>query len=1036
MYKKHILSFTVAIILLFTQVVILAHEENQSTSQSAEIPYEEVIENNSDAATSYNDTIKTEIENLTEEYTYKYIVKKTNNRISDRAIDKAYSAAKDDKVQEINELKQTNEEEFARLDLDNSLEDNKIEISEDARNILKSIDDTEAYNNDINVQDLSEDIVVLELPESVKADIFVEKFLSETKGDIEYIQPDYKLEISDFDENSAEKDDLNLNIEENKSDNAQEDIIVDIEIVGEGESNNDLSNINQDNSSTSTHELSTANPETSEMTDNTDITATQEPVTTISPDMDVVNVLQDDIQSAWQITKGSNVRIAVIDSKMDVTHPDLSSHITNGFDVLTNSELIYNEEIKGQYYHGTHVTGIIASTVPDAEIIPITAFNDGQAYTSDLIKAIEYAKEQGADIVNCSWGSTDDNPALKEAMQDSGMLFVCAAGNNRMNVDETAIYPACFDIDNVISVTSLNQDLGFSYYSNHGESVDIAMYGRNVNSTLPGGEYGEQSGTSMAAAYVTAGAAMLKSVNSEVNIKDTVIDTAVSLSNLENKVRDGKKLCYANLVHNIINDNVIEISPEDDFDVNGYERTPAENWELFSSLKVVDVEAGGNNTAFIMSDGSLWMTGDNTYGQLGNGTYERSNVPTRVIGLNNIVQVAVGENHCIALDGYGYAYVWGNNEYHAVSSSNDSYIAIPVIHTMSEITYIEAGSQTTFVIKRHASVYGQGQNNYGQLGNGTKNTALTPTKVNNVVNANIVKSYGKHSFFIDIDTVFSCGSNDNNVLNSVDKTVLTPLPVCKAGKIDTGKNHAVIIDEIGTVQSWGTNEWGQCGTGLNGDNLVEIYNAVDIKCGKEHTIALLDDGTVATWGYNNSGQIGDGTKDKYYEPYFIDQLSNIVKIAAGDNHTVALDANGKVWVWGNNNQGQYGNGNNKSLRIPTAINLVYNDLYSTTKDISIDSGNDYTIVLTSRNLNMSGNTKFIVTYDSSALELIDAAEYTFEKNLQIGSVKGADLYIDKQINGELTFRKSISSASYTGFLNSIKFKAKKSCNTSIRLTIQ
>lgn len=73
MYKKHILSFTVAIILLFTQVVILAHEENQSTSQSAEIPYEEVIENNSDAAPDYNDTIKTEIENLTEEYNEDYV---------------------------------------------------------------------------------------------------------------------------------------------------------------------------------------------------------------------------------------------------------------------------------------------------------------------------------------------------------------------------------------------------------------------------------------------------------------------------------------------------------------------------------------------------------------------------------------------------------------------------------------------------------------------------------------------------------------------------------------------------------------------------------------------------------------------------------------------------------------------------------------------------------------------------------------------------------------------------------------------------
>ena len=69
--------------------------------------------------------------------------------------------------------------------------------------------------------------------------------------------------------------------------------------------------------------------------------------------------------------------------------------------------------------------------------------------------------------------------------------------------------------------------------------------------------------------------------------------------NLKDKVNSQRKLSYSNLVNNIISDGIIEISPKDDFDVNGYQRTPEENWELFSSLKTVQVEAGGNNTAFI-----------------------------------------------------------------------------------------------------------------------------------------------------------------------------------------------------------------------------------------------------------------------------------------------------------------------------------------------------------------------------------------------------------------------------------------------------
>ena len=103
--------------------------------------------------------------------------------------------------------------------------------------------------------------------------------------------------------------------------------------------------------------------------------------------------LQNDIQSGWRVTKGTGVKIAVIDSKVDITHQDLSSHVVNGFNIVNNTELTYEENQIGQYYHGTHVTGIISSTVPEAEIIPIAAFENGQAYTSDLIKAIEYAKE-------------------------------------------------------------------------------------------------------------------------------------------------------------------------------------------------------------------------------------------------------------------------------------------------------------------------------------------------------------------------------------------------------------------------------------------------------------------------------------------------------------------------------------------------------------------------------------------------------------------------------------------------------------------
>lgn len=916
------LSF-VMIILTTTCTLIVNADENTS---------DKALEN---GEIHLQSNVCEQLEQIADIYTNRYIIK-YNDDISDDEISSAYSAAENRSQQTINNIKEADEDDFNKMinSINSVSEDtDEVLISEDAQQVLLTFEN-DSDSGEINVSELSSDIKVVELPEKVDPDVFVQSLSSDLQDDIEYVQPDYKLELSDSDDTDA-LDDPQENIEATDSEPVEEEESNFPDANESNESENgtiDFDVVEISDNSTVEDAPSSALPEESVETEEP-VEEEQETIDSISSEsptpeinevenneylnLDTVYNLQDDIQSAWQITKGSGARVAVIDSKVDITHPDLVEHVTNSYDIVNDSELTYDENTSGQYYHGTHVTGIIASTVPEAEIIPIAAFEDGQAYTSDIIKAINYAKEQGAAIVNCSWGSTNNNQALKEAMQESGMLFVCAAGNNRMNVDETPIYPACYDIDNVISVTSLNQDLGFSYYSNYGEQIDIAMYGRNVYNAMPGGEYGEQSGTSMAAAYVTAGAAMAKAINADGNIKDVILNSAVSLSNLQDKVNSGRKLSYSNLVEGIVDGEIIEVTPEDDFDVNGYQRTPEENWELFGSLETLHIEAGGNNTAFIKGDGSLWMAGDNTYGQLGNGTYESSSVPVQVIGLSGIVDVSIGENHCIALDNAGHAYVWGNNQNNAVSYLSDNCINIPVGYLISNIVDIEAGTQTTFAISKRGSVYANGLNNYGQLGTGDKISVSIPTSVLSGVRE--VKSYGKHTFFIVGGiTLMACGSNDHNVLNFNDSTgtILTPLSTGKFDKVDTGKNHTVVIDETEKAHSWGTNEWGQCGTGVDGKTYLDINNCIEVKCGKEHTAILLNNGTVMTWGYNNYGQIGNDSKEKQYTPYLIDDIANIVEIATGEHHTVALDKDGVVWCWGNNNYGQYGNGTTITSKSP------------------------------------------------------------------------------------------------------------------------
>ncbi len=197
--------------------------------------------------------------------------------------------------------------------------------------------------------------------------------------------------------------------------------------------------------------------------------------------VDIVEETVTDVE-----TTEADVIVAVIDTAIDYDHEALvdsiyanSQEVADGID---NDENGYVDDIIGWDFingadisqselasnHGTHVSRLIAAegigAGTNAKILPLNVFNDGLAYTSDIIAAIEYAENAGAKIVNCSWGSTADNPALEEAMKNSDMLFVCAVGNSSTNIDETPVYPASYDLDNIISVGASNDRDYLAYF--------------------------------------------------------------------------------------------------------------------------------------------------------------------------------------------------------------------------------------------------------------------------------------------------------------------------------------------------------------------------------------------------------------------------------------------------------------------------------------------------------------------------------------------------------------------------------------------
>lgn len=236
-----------------------------------------------------------------------------------------------------------------------------------------------------------------------------------------------------------------------------------------------------------------------------------------------------DATDAWDLTLGdSSIIVAVIDTGIQTSHKDLGI-FTSGYDFYNNDDSVYDNP---QDDHGTHVAGTIAATdnsigvigvAPNVSIMPIKFLGPNGGYTSDAIESIYYAKDNGAHIINASWGGGGYSQALKDAIEFFEGPFVAAAGNSGVNTDSTPHYPSSYDSSNIVSVASINENGNMSSFSNYGSiSVDIGAPGESILSTYPRNKYATMSGTSMAAPHVSGVLALMKSSNMEATTDELI----------------------------------------------------------------------------------------------------------------------------------------------------------------------------------------------------------------------------------------------------------------------------------------------------------------------------------------------------------------------------------------------------------------------------------------------------------------------------------------------------------------------------------
>lgn len=276
-------------------------------------------------------------------------------------------------------------------------------------------------------------------------------------------------------------------------------------------------------------------------------------------------------EEAWKLSTGSKkLKIAVIDTGVDYTHPDLQKNLwvnkaeLNGEEGKDDDGNGYVDDVFGYDFanddgdpmdghgHGTHCAGTIgavhnqrgvAGVMKDVQMVSIKFLTDrGSGSTADAIKSIDYATKLGVDVMSNSWGGGGFSQLLLEAIQRAeakGIVFVAAAGNSNRDNDARPSYPASYDVDNVIAVASHTSSDTKSSFSSYGfESVDVSAPGSRIKSTWKEGGYRTISGTSMATPHVSGVVGLMLAKDKTLRpqeIKQTLIDTCVKQASFAGK---------------------------------------------------------------------------------------------------------------------------------------------------------------------------------------------------------------------------------------------------------------------------------------------------------------------------------------------------------------------------------------------------------------------------------------------------------------------------------------------------------------------